>query len=130
MAPPRWTNAAQLEFLQQNVEAYLSAQAKSTLFGFIPTILLAWFQKFPERESLFGANKDLDELCPLSQEQTALLAAAIEKRKAVSSYEISTGVGKLTRTNIDPVADRNLVSQLCCVRTKKDVTYNTAWWCS
>ncbi|KAG1776158.1 hypothetical protein EV702DRAFT_1046324 [Suillus placidus] len=48
MAPPRWTNAEQLTWLQNEVPVYLQMQKEKKLVQFFELLYPKWFSQFPE----------------------------------------------------------------------------------
>jgi hypothetical protein len=55
MAPPRWTSAEQLLWLQNEMPAYLQMQKEKKLPRFFETLFPRWFIDFPEETELNGS---------------------------------------------------------------------------
>ena len=79
--PASWTTQEQLDFLNVELQNFLSAQREGQAGRFITELTERWFQKWPERFALFPDTKDE----PLTAEQNEQLGAAIDKRKKVSN---------------------------------------------
>ncbi|KAG1885231.1 hypothetical protein F4604DRAFT_1918902 [Suillus subluteus] len=67
MAPPRWTSADQLLWLQNELPTYLQTQKEKKLTRFFESLFPKWFNDFPEETELNGSppcieNTGIDEL--------------------------------------------------------------------
>ncbi|TFY65470.1 hypothetical protein EVJ58_g1965 [Rhodofomes roseus] len=77
MPARRWTNDAELDFLQSKLESFRSFQLSHTLHRFWPDVNREWFLKFPEKPRVLP-DVDSEEL---SEEQNTRLQQAIKERK-------------------------------------------------
>jgi len=59
MTGRRWTTDDQLAFLESHFPKYQQAQADKTLSSFWPFIYRTWFERYPERESMFPGSTTL-----------------------------------------------------------------------
>ena len=85
MAPPSWTTAEEVTWLQAKIGNYLTHKAEKTLWKFWPQMQEGWFRAFPEesRLNLPGLTPEGD--APhLTPEQSSELTSALTIRKEVS----------------------------------------------
>lgn len=82
MAPKGWTDKAQLAWLEARKGKYLDSKSAGDQIEFFTRLDEEWFAVWPEEEYCRIPSKESGET--LSEEQTATLAAALDKRKNVS----------------------------------------------
>src|ERR1700722_9722188 len=72
-----WASEEQSNFLKEWLEKYITVQKKGQFDKFWPKLDEAWFERYPERTTLFGV---VENLTPEEENQ---LGTAIQKRKRV-----------------------------------------------
>lgn len=79
---PRWTNDAQLAFLEARVERFIQGQSNhKELSHFWSDLHAQWFTEFPEEKVVLG--EDAPAVKMLSQDDQVKVQNAIKNRKAV-----------------------------------------------
>lgn len=66
--------------MKQKLPEFSEAQRKKRVARFFGNVFEVWFKKYPERDLLFGADKDLDTL---TNNEKETLTEAIFQRKEV-----------------------------------------------
>lgn len=79
MAPKKWASEEQEAYLLSYAERYLAAQETGSYHTFWPQLLEGWFKEYPELEAKFPSKTIGD----LTEEETAVLATALEDRRKV-----------------------------------------------
>lgn len=82
MAPRPWTSDVQMAWLRARLPQFIEAQNLKKIPDFWPMVEAAWFEEFPEKKSLFGADAP-EKNSDLTKEQRKELGKAIASRKKV-----------------------------------------------
>lgn len=86
MAPPRKASPEQLQFMESNLEDFMSLNTPAAFEKFWTKVFREFFAKFPERESLIARKilpaKDATIQLPAGEVKN-IISKAIDKRKEV-----------------------------------------------
>ncbi|KAG1897359.1 uncharacterized protein F5891DRAFT_982743 [Suillus fuscotomentosus] len=77
MAPPRWTSAEQLLWLQNEMPGYLQMQKEKKLPRFFDSLFPRWFSDFPEETELNG-SPPCDENTGINEPSSAGIESVID----------------------------------------------------
>ncbi|KAG2047662.1 hypothetical protein BDR06DRAFT_1013673 [Suillus hirtellus] len=77
MAPPRWTSAEQLLWLQNEMPGYLQMQKEKKLPRFFDSLFPRWFSNFPEETELNG-SPPCDENTGINEPSSAGIESVID----------------------------------------------------
>ncbi|KAG1903734.1 uncharacterized protein F5891DRAFT_1185371 [Suillus fuscotomentosus] len=77
MAPPRWTSAEQLLWLQNEMPGYLQMQKEKKLPRFFDSLFPRWFSDFPEETELNG-SPPCDENAGINEPSSAGIESVID----------------------------------------------------
>jgi hypothetical protein len=101
MAPPRWTTAKELLWLQTEVPTYLQMRKEKKLNRFFELLYPKWFSNFPEHMRVFPSENSPNEATNINQSDLDLEEAINEVDTELDHENSISDVEKLTKLDTE-----------------------------